>query len=80
MRCLKSWPGWGISIRGSEQWPNGHKPENVAYFCGALLTHIPAEYPNADGYVKTEAIKWLSSHVRNLWPDAVIIGAFGKGS
>jgi uncharacterized protein with NAD-binding domain and iron-sulfur cluster len=59
-----------------ERWPEGSRPGNLAYFCGAMSGGVPppSDYdtPAREAQrVKTAAIDWLNRNSSIQWPKSV---------
>jgi uncharacterized protein with NAD-binding domain and iron-sulfur cluster len=74
---LDTWADLSL-VLGSEDWPVGHTPQTLGYFCGAMTagandlpprtqTDFPAQQ---DALAKTEALDFISQKLRWLWPAA----------
>jgi len=58
-----------------EEWPAGHEPRSVAYFCGPMADdeqqppYSDHAYPQTQyAAVRDQAKQWLRSHARWMWP------------
>lgn len=65
-----------------EDWPAGHEPKNVSYFCSALpMAHYPPASDTAfparcKAEVRAAATQQLDTRIGALWPDAVTPAGF----
>ena len=64
-----------------EQWPVGHEPGSVAYFCGPMADdeqqppHSDHDYPQTQYLaVRDQAKQWLQANIGWLWPKMVTAG------
>lgn len=80
-RPLETWADMSQTL-AREGWPAGAKPASVAYFCSSLSDESLLPEPGPSGFperqnqrVHDDALSWLQTQVRPLFPAACLGGA-----
>ena len=53
-----------------EEWPVGHRPQSLAYFCGVLEHKDGDDWAGTQARAKANAIAFLEGDYRGIWPAA----------